>query len=158
MSGPPLKTVFYKRSTFVTHLPVDYLYTPAHAWMSRMPEGVVRVGLTKFAVRMLGETVDVGLEIGAGEPVQPGKIVGWVEGFKAISDLYCPAAGLFLGMNPALAKKSALVHESNYTEGWLYEVQGEPGEKSLDVMAYRALLDSTIDRILAQQKHSDPSA
>jgi hypothetical protein len=36
--------------------------------------------------------------------------------------------------------------------GWLYEVNGTPDTKCLDVHTYRDLLDKTIDRILAQQK------
>jgi hypothetical protein len=39
--------------------------------------------------------------------------------------------------------------------GWLYQVQGTPDSKCLEVHAYRDLLDKTIDRILAQQKGED---
>lgn len=155
MSQEGVKTVFYKRATFVTHLPVDFLYTPAHSWIARGEDGAWKVGLTKFAVRMLGDTVDLGFDTPEGGLVEVGDIVGWIEGFKAISDLYCAVKGTFLGVNPAVAARPALVHESNHGRGWLYAVRGEPGAKSLDVSAYRALLDSTIDRILAQQKQSD---
>src|SRR5882762_8886963 len=46
------KTLHYKRSHFATQLPVDYLYSPSHAWMGRQDEDHWRVGLTKFATRM----------------------------------------------------------------------------------------------------------
>src|SRR5437762_7742358 len=95
------KTLHYKRSRFVTHLPVDYLYSPSHCWIARQEGDLWRVGFTKFAVRMLGDMVDHGFEIEPGAPVQPGQIVGWIEGFKAISVRSCIAGGTFAGANPA---------------------------------------------------------
>ena len=146
------KTLPYKRSHFATQLPVDHLYTPSHAWVAPSGEGCWRVGLTKFATRMLGEMVDHGFEIEAGTSVGCGQIVGWVEGFKAISDLFCVVEGGFVGSNPALKEKISLISKDPHAAGWLYEVKGKPDPKCLDVHAYRELLDKAIDRILAQQK------
>lgn len=146
------KTLHYKRSHFVTQLPLDYLYSPSHAWAAAEDGGRWRVGLTKFATRMLGEMVDHGFEVEAGAAVQCGQIIGWVEGFKAISDLFCVVEGEFLGSNVVLKERISLISKDPYQKGWLYEVKGRPDAKCLDVHAYRDLLDKTIDRILAQQK------
>jgi glycine cleavage system H protein len=148
----PAKTIHYKRSHFATQLPVDHFYTPSHAWLARQPDGTWRVGLTRFAGRMLGHMVDHGFETPAGTVVQHGQIVGWVEGFKAISDLYCVVAGEFLGGNAELKQKLSLVDKDCYDAGWLYEARGEPDPKCMDVHAYRTLLDATIDKILAKQQ------
>ncbi len=150
-------TLHYKRSHFATQLPVDYLYSPSHAWLARQPDGTWRVGLTRFATRMLGEMVDHGFELEGGATVETGQIVGWVEGFKAISDLYCVARGEFLGGNPALKEKLSLVDRDGYGAGWLYAVRGEPDPKCMDVHTYRGLLDETIDRILAKQQNEAPA-
>jgi glycine cleavage system H protein len=152
MDSRPPKTLHYRRSHFVTQLPVDYLYSPSHAWLARESDGVTRVGFTKFATRMLGEMVDHGFEMEPGAEVQIGQVIGWVEGFKAISDLYCVAQGIFKGANSALTEKITLISKEPYARGWLYKVEGTPDPKCLDVHAYRDLLDKTIDRILAQQK------
>jgi glycine cleavage system H protein len=146
------KTLFYKRSRFVTHLPVDHLYSPAHGWIARREDDLWRVGLTKFATRMLGEMVDHGFEVQSGAPVQPGQVVGWVEGFKAISDLFCIATGEFAGPNVALKERIALIDRDPYAAGWLYEVKGQPDAKCMSVHAYVRLLDKTIDKILEKQK------
>jgi glycine cleavage system H protein len=146
------KTLHYKRSHFATQLPVDYLYSPSHAWIARHDGSEWRVGLTKFATRMLGEMVDHGFEIEPGAAVEPGQIVGWVEGFKAISDLFCIADGIFLGSNGALKEKINLLSKEPYDGGWLYTVDGVPDSKCMKVQAYRELLDKTIDRLLAQRK------
>lgn len=81
-----------------------------------------------------------------------GDVLGWVEGFKAISDLFCTVEGKFLGANPQLQNKIDLITRDPYEACWLYEVQGQPDARCMDVQAYRALLDKTIDRLLAQQK------
>jgi len=149
------KTLHYKRSHFATQLPLEYLYSPSHAWVARHDEEHWRIGLTKFATRMLGEMVDHGFELEPGASVEPGQIVGWIEGFKAISDLYCIAQGIFTGGNPALKTRINLVNKDPYGEGWLYLVKGQPDGRCMDVHAYRDILDQTIDRILAQQKASE---
>ena len=101
---------------------------------------------------MLGEMVDCGFETTAGSSVTSGQIIGWVEGFKAISDIFCVVDGRFSGGNPALKEKIALIDKEPYAEGWLYEAEGRPDAKCFDVQAYKTFLDQTIDRILEKQK------
>ena len=146
------ETSFYKRATFVTHLPVECRYSPSHFWLREIEPARWRVGFTKFATRMLGEIVEVQWEKADGTPVASGDIIGSIEGFKAISDIYCAADGSFAGGNPALTADIELVSREPYQGGWLYEIRGEPDAKCLDVAGYRALLDSTIDRILQKQQ------
>ena len=152
MNSRPPSTLLYQRSHFVTALPMDCLYTPSHAWLAQVEADCWRVGLTKFATWMLGETVDYDFELEPGAVVRLGDILGWVEGFKAISDLFCVVEGKFQGANPALREKITLITRDPYGAGWLYEVTGMPDSKCLDVHAYRAWLDKTIDRLLARQK------
>lgn len=146
------KTLHYKRSHFVTQLPVEYLYSPSHLWLARQEGSLWRVGLTKFATRMLGEMVDCGFELKPGSPVASGQIIGWVEGFKAISDIYCVLEGNFSRANPVLKEKINAISKDPYGAGWLYEARGQPDAKCVDVQAYKKMLDQTIDRILEKQK------
>jgi glycine cleavage system H protein len=142
----------YKRSRFATQLPVEYLYSPSHCWIAKRELDLWCVGFTKFAVRMLGDMVDHGFEIEPGSPVVPGQILGWVEGFKAISDLFCIAEGNFSGANPLLKEQITLINRAPYGAGWLYRIQGRPDARCVDVHGYRVLLDKTIDKILEKQK------
>ena len=151
----PAKTTFYKRSNFVTHLPVGWLYSPSHFWLAPEADGRWRIGFTKFATRMLGEIVDHQWDKAPGAPVHSGEIIGSIEGFKAISDIYCVADGTFVGGNPALLEKIEVVGKDPYNAGWLYIVEGTPDAKCADVESYRSLLDSTIDRILQKQSAED---
>ena len=148
----PAKTVFYKRATFVTHLPANHLYSPSHLWIARIEDDLWRVGFTKFATRMLGEIVDHQFEKKEGDAIASGEIIGSVEGFKAITDLYCIADGTFAGGNPELRQHIEWIGEKPYAEGWLYAVRGQPDARCVDLETYRQMLDTTIDRILETQK------
>jgi glycine cleavage system H protein len=154
MEGGESNTLYYKRSHFVTRLPVGYRYTPSHCWLSEQ-NGIWRVGLTKFATRMLGEMVDYGFECEPDSPVQIGQTIGWIEGFKAVSDLLCVVLGRFARANPDLSQNPELVDQDCYGCGWLYEAQGKADELSLDVRGYRELLDSTIDQLAEKHRESD---
>lgn len=150
-SGQP-EFLHYKRSHFVTRLPLSYRYSPAHAWVQSQPNGICRVGLTKFATRMLGDIVDHGFDTKVGSTIRPGDVLGWIEGFKAISDVFCIGQGKFVGSNAELKADVTLISEDPYGRGWLYEFEGEPDAGCVDVEAYRAILDATIDRMLEKQK------
>ena len=150
----PQKTVYYKRVRFTTRLPVERLYTPAHYWLSEVQQGLWRIGLTRFATRMLGDLVEYDFDVAAGQAVAAGNPIGWIEGFKALSDIYCVAQGVFAGDNPELAKDVTLVDRDPYDGGWLYAVRGAPDESSLDVEGYVNLLDTAIDQILRQEQQA----
>lgn len=146
------KTIHYRRARFATQLPVEYLYSPSHSWIARQADGSWRVGLTKFATRMLGEMVDHGFDTAEGAAVKAGQILGWIEGFKAISDVFCVAEGNFAGANPVLKEKIALVNKDPYGAGWLYSVHGKPDARCVEVSEYQRILDKTIDKILEKQQ------
>lgn len=148
--------MFYKRATFVSHLPREHLYMHSHSWLAATgPERRHwRVGYTKFALRMLGEIVDVRLEKLPGEMIEPGEVLGTIEGFKALSDVFCVGSGRFSRSNPALTSKLEFLAEHPYDEGWLYEFEGEPDSRAMDVEGYRNLLDATIDRMLQKERES----
>jgi glycine cleavage system H protein len=143
----PTAAIRYKRSRFTTRLPTDRLYTASHVWLAREAEGVWRVGFTKFAVRMLGEIVEYDFEAKPGAAVAVGGIIGWLEGFKASTDLYCAVAGTFVEPNPALAAQADKAHADPYGDGWLYRASGLPDPAAIDVHAYAAVLDRAIDKI-----------
>jgi glycine cleavage system H protein len=146
--------LLYRRILFRTKLLGDRLYTPSHFWIQQQDAGVWRVGLTKFASRMLGDVVEIGFDVKEGERVEIGDSIGWFEGFKARSDLFTVAGGAFLGSNPLLVDRVAVVDDDRYRRGWLYEVKGTPEPKAMDMYAYAALLDETIDRL----RHSQPES
>jgi glycine cleavage system H protein len=103
---------------------------------------------------MLGELVDVQFERAPGAQIEIGDVLGSIEGFKAISDLFSVARGRFVRANPEVASKLEAIAEKPYDEGWLYEVEGEPDSRAMDINGYRNLLDATIDRMLQKEQES----
>lgn len=141
----------FKRSRFVARFPMDYLYSPSHFWLFEYEPGRWRVGLTDFATRMLGEIVEFDFEsergeaLPAGARVRPGDVIGWMEGFKAVADVYCVADGVFLEANPRALEDPELVCKDCYGDGWLYAVEGRPDPGATGVKEYAELLNETID-------------
>ncbi len=151
----PRETVYYKRARFTSRLPSDCIYTPGHYWLRAEEEDIYRVGLTKFATRMLGDFVECNFQAEVGSRVQVGEMVGSLEGFKAISEIYCVVDGEFLGSNRKLDENPSLVDNDPYDNGWLYQVRGRPAENVLDVAGYVATLDATIDKMLSDQRAAE---
>jgi glycine cleavage system H protein len=152
----PQQTVYYKRARFTTRLPLSHRYDRSHFWLAEETPDVWRIGLTKFATRMLGDLVEWRFEMAVGDSVAVGQTIGWIEGFKAVSDIYCVAAGEFAGPNPELEQDPTLLDRDPYDRGWLYRVRGRPAESSMAVSGYIEHLDATIDRMLqdSQQEKS----
>ena len=164
-----MDTVRFRHAHFSARFPVDCLYTPSHFWMR--PAGgadslsandassgdtprLWHVGFTKFATRMLGELVEMVLDVKPGQTVAGGERLGTVEGFKAVSDLFCVVDGTLSAVNLALTSEACLTHSDPYGAGWLYAVQGTPTPGHLDVHGYIALLTATIDQLQAS-RYSD---
>lgn len=151
--SPSLPRVPYQKCNFHTLLPANYCYTTGHFWLSQQPDQVWRVGLTKFAIRMLGEMVDYNFQAVPGGQVEIGQVIGSIECFKAMSDLYCVAEGQFLGANDALRDQGKLLSTQPYDGGWLYEVRGTPDVAALDVQGYQEHLDGVIEKL--REKYKD---
>jgi glycine cleavage system H protein len=147
MADDPAKQIYYKRSRFSSRLPADRLYAPSHFWMREVEAGLWQVGFTKFATRMLGDFVEHGFNVKPDDPVSLGQAIGWVEGFKALTDLYCVVDGAFAGGNVRLQQDVTLADSDPYGAGWLYAVRGRPDPNAVDVQGYASMLDLTIDRM-----------
>jgi glycine cleavage system H protein len=147
MAPPSSENLYYKRSRFSSRLPVDRVYTPSHFWGLQVEPNVWHVGFTKFATRMLGDLVEHGFSVEPGKNVSVGQTIGWIEGFKALTDLYCVADGEFIGGNPELEKDVTLTDSDPYGRGWLYSVRGTMDPSATDVHGYAAMLDLTIDKM-----------
>lgn len=148
----------YKRARFSTRLPVDRRYTAAHYWLREETAEVWQVGFTKFATRMLGDLVEYDFSAQPGDAVTVGQDIGSIEGFKAVTTIFSVAEGEFLGVGEALGSDITVAETDPYGRGWLYRVRGRPDPASVDVHGYVALLDTTIDRMLASRHDASEEA
>jgi glycine cleavage system H protein len=151
MTDPREQSVYYRRSRFTTHLPRDRRYSPAHYWLLEESDGIWRIGLTRFATRMLGDIVEFDFAVAPGTTVVLGDEIGSIEGLKAVTSIFAAGSGQFLGAGELLRRDVTLADSDPYGEGWLYRLQGQPGPDAVDVHGYVAMLDATIDRMLASR-------
>ena len=149
MSAP--NTLVYENSPFVAQLPLDYRYTRSHLWADKVAVSRLRFGFTQFATRMLGEIVDFNFDTLPKSSVHLGQVLGWVEGFKGISDVVCAGNGVFVRDNPGLKQDSELITRAPYAGGWLYEIEGELDSGSLTALEYARHLDLIIEQLRAKR-------
>jgi glycine cleavage system H protein len=146
----------YRRSRFATRLPRDRRYSPMHHWLLEDSPGVWRVGLTAFATWRLGDIVEFDFNVGPGAAISAGDEIGSIEGLKALVPVFSAGSGVFVCEGGPLRQDITLAESDPLGEGWLYKFEGHPGDESLDVVAYAALLDATIDLLQNSQRLVDP--
>ena len=121
--------------------PANLKYTKDHEWIS-LEGNVATIGITDFAQHELGDIVYVDINT-TGKALAAEEVFGTVEAVKTVSDLFLPAAGTILEVNPALEAQPELVNSDPYGEGWMVKVTVDnPAdiEALLDAPAYEALV------------------
>ena len=151
MPRDPANTIYFRQARFSTRLPKECLYSPAHYWLEEAETGLWRIGLTRFATRMLGDFVEFSPQVEIDASVQVGETIGSVEGFKAVTDVFCLATGVWRGMTPRLLEKPDVVDLDPYDAGWLYLVAGTPADFVVDAAGYVEILNAVIEKMLAKE-------
>ena len=124
------------------NIPTDLKYTNDHEWIRVVEDGVAYVGITDYAQSELGEIVYVDITT-EGETVGKGEVFGTIEAVKTVSDLFMPAGGEVLEINPELEDAPELVNEDAYGKGWLIKVAiSDPADLDdlLDAAGYEQLI------------------
>jgi glycine cleavage system H protein len=152
MPVDPSNTVYYRRARFTTRLPKTYRYALSHFWLEELETDLFRIGITHFATRMLGDFVECEFQKNGGDAIEPGMALGWIEGFKAVSDIFSVMQGEFVEFNKDLAANPSFMDRDPYDRGWLYIARGKPDVRVVDCPGYVSALDLAIDRILSQEQ------
>jgi glycine cleavage system H protein len=100
--------------------PSDRRYTKDHEWII-VTGNLGRVGITDYAQNQLGDVVFVELP-DVGRAVSQGQAAGTIESVKAVSELYSPASGKVVAINPDLANKPETVNKDPHGT-WLYDIE-----------------------------------
>jgi glycine cleavage system H protein len=101
--------------------PEDCLYTRQHEWV-RYQDGVVTVGITDHAQKELGDVVFVELPK-VGDTFDTNETFANVESVKAVSEVFCPAAGDIIEVNEELADAPQQVNDDPYGDGWFVRIK-----------------------------------
>jgi glycine cleavage system H protein len=103
----------------VANVPDDLRYTPDHEYVKKGGgAGAVTVGITDYAQGELGDVVFVNLPK-VGDHFAAHQAFGTIEAVKAVSDLFCPAAGTVTEVNTGLDADPAVVNRDPFGDGWM---------------------------------------
>lgn len=102
------------------NIPSDLKYTKEHEWI-RVEGDTAVVGITDFAQGELGDIVFLEIET-CGESLEIEEVFGTIEAVKTVSDLFMPASGEVLEINPLLEEHPELVNSDPYGKGWLIKI------------------------------------
>jgi len=103
------------------NVPENLRYTEKHEWI-RMEDNQAFVGITDYAQGELGDVVFVEIET-LGAKLKQGEAFGTIEAVKTVSDLFMPASGEVLEINPMLTDKPELVNKDPFGEGWMIKIE-----------------------------------
>jgi glycine cleavage system H protein len=106
----------------MTNATANLLYSKEHEWVLQLDGNRVRIGISDYAQKQLGDIVfaespAVGDEVTADEPM------GTIESVKAVSELYAPVSGTVVRVNEELNDTPEVINENPYEAGWLVEVE-----------------------------------
>jgi glycine cleavage system H protein len=129
----------------VSEIPGDLLYTEDHEYLKPTNEpAVFFVGITDYAQGELGDIVYVELP-SVGARFGRRDVFGTIEAVKAVSELFCPAAGEVAEVNSRLDQEPALVNTAPYGDGWMVKLRvANPADRSglLTADQYRKLVEA----------------
>lgn len=115
----------------MSDIPQDLLYTAEHEYLKPTGDAaVVQVGITAYAQGELGDIVFVELPK-VGSTFNRHDVFGTIEAVKAVSELFCPAAGEVVAVNDRLDAEPALVNTDPYGDGWMIRLRlSNPGDRT----------------------------
>ncbi len=106
----------------MSNVPTELRYAKSHEWLKLESDGTATVGISDYAQNSLGDITYVQLPK-VGSSFKAGETFGVVESVKAASDLYAPAAGTVVAVNPALESAPETVNSAPYEGGWIMKLK-----------------------------------
>nr|WP_154893855.1 glycine cleavage system protein GcvH [Paenibacillus xylanexedens] len=97
-------------------------YTVEHEWVEVRGSSLVRIGITDYAQRQLGDIVFVEVAK-VGTTLQANETVGTIESVKTVSDFFSPVSGTVTRVNDQLLDASEKVNDDPYGHGWIVEIE-----------------------------------
>jgi glycine cleavage system H protein len=111
----------------MSNVPAELKYTQDHEWI-KIEGNTITMGITDHAQEQLTDIVFVELpEVGA--TFNKKDSIASIESVKAVSDVYAPAAGKIVEVNPGLEDSPEVMNSDPYGEGWICKLEvSDPSE------------------------------
>lgn len=118
-------------------------FTDSHEWIELEGTEIVRIGITTYAQKELGDIVYAELPI-VGKQVNAKQEIAVLESTKAAADIYSPVSGTIMETNGKLSTAPEWINQSPENEGWICKIRlSNPAELDLlmDQAEYQAMLN-----------------
>lgn len=106
----------------MTNATANLLYSKEHEWVLKLDGNRVRIGITDYAQKALGDIVFVE-NPAVEDDVTANESMGTIESVKAVSELFSPVSGTVVTVNEDLEDAPEIINEHPYDAGWLVEVE-----------------------------------
>ncbi|KMY42757.1 glycine cleavage system protein GcvH [Peribacillus loiseleuriae] len=106
----------------MTKATANLLYSKEHEWVEQLEGNRVRIGISDYAQKALGDIVFVE-NPAIDDEVIVNESMGTIESVKAVSELYSPVSGTVVAVNEELEGAPETINENPFKAGWLVEVE-----------------------------------
>ena len=97
--------------------PDNLHYADTHEYVLE-ENGLLKIGVSEFAIDQLGDIVFVELA-DSGATIQKGETFGTIESVKAVEEVYLPFSGEIISINETVVDNPELLQNDPIGDGWL---------------------------------------
>ncbi len=97
--------------------PDNLHYADTHEYVLE-DNGLLKIGVSEFAIDQLGDIVFVELA-DSGATIQKGETFGTIESVKAVEEVYLPFSGEIISINENVVDNPELLQNDPVGDGWL---------------------------------------
>lgn len=112
--------------------PDNLNYADTHEYVLE-ENGLLKIGVSEFAIDQLGDIVFVDLpEVGTS--IAKGESFGSVESVKAVEDMYAPVGGEIVQINNSVMASPEELQNDPHGEGWLLIIRPDNPDQLAELM------------------------
>tara|TARA_Y100000589_G_scaffold237074_1_gene224491 strand:+ start:2573 stop:2962 length:390 start_codon:yes stop_codon:yes gene_type:complete len=103
--------------------PDSFKYADTHEYVKE-ENGLLKIGVSEFAVDQLGDIVFVEL-VKKGDTLKKGDTFGTIESVKAVEEVYVPFSGEIIEVNESVVDNPEILQNDPIDKGWLIILKPE---------------------------------
>ena len=112
--------------------PDNLNYADTHEYVLE-ENGLLKIGVSEFAIDQLGDIVFVELA-DQGATLEKGETFGTIESVKAVEEVYLPFSGEIVSVNESVIENPELLQNDPIGEGWLIVIKPDSKVSFDDLM------------------------
>ena len=112
--------------------PDNLNYADTHEYVLE-ENGLLKIGVSEFAIDQLGDIVFVELA-DEGDTLEKGETFGTIESVKAVEEVYLPFSGKIVSVNESVIDNPELLQNDPIGDGWLVIMKPESNASIADLM------------------------